>query len=271
MPYKHLLVHVDSTERAGERLDLAFTLARQHGARLTGLFAESDMLGPGLVGRRSRDHLLKAMAEAKAAFEGRAAAGGVATEWWQVEPGEYSLVVGAAEVCCRYVDLAIFGQHDPEYARVPDDLIDQVILHCGRPVLVVPSVGHYPQVGHRVMVSWNGSREAARALHDALPFLEKATAVHLLAFQKPPKGVNLMPTLDISAHLGAHGIKAGYEPVIVDIEEIDVADMLLSRGFDLQSDLTVMGGYAQGFPSSRVAASTRKVLRSMTTPVLISH
>jgi nucleotide-binding universal stress UspA family protein len=271
MPYKHLLVHVDSTERVAERLDLTFAIAREHKARVTGLFAESDMLGPGLVGRRSRDHILKAMADARAAFEQRSAGGDVPVEWWQVEPGEYSTVVGAAEVCCRYVDLAVFGQHDPEYARVPEDLVDQVVLHCGRPVLVVPSVGHYPRVGQRVLVSWNGSREAARALHDALPFLEAAAAVHLLAFQRPPKGVNLMPHLDVSAHLAAHGIKAGYEPVIVDMEEIDVADMLLSRGFDLQTDLTVMGGYAQGFPSSRVAASTRKVLRSMTTPVLISH
>lgn len=270
MAFKHLLVHVDSTERAAERLDLAFALARRHGARVTGLFAESDMLGPGLVGRRSRDHLEKAMADARAAFDQRAG-GGVATDWWKIEPGEYGVVVGQAEICCRYADLAIFGQHDPEYARVPDDLVDQVVLHSGRPVLVVPSVGHYPEAGRRVLVSWNGSREAARAVHDAMPFLEAAEAVHVLAFQKPPRGVNLMPALDIAAHLAAHGIQARYEPVMVDAEEIDVADMLLSRGFDLQIDLTVMGGYAQGFPSARVAASTRKVLRSMTSPVLIAH
>jgi nucleotide-binding universal stress UspA family protein len=271
MPFKHLLVHVDSTERAAERLDLAFALARQHGARLTGLFAEADVLGPGLVGRRSMDHMLQALGQARAAFEGRAGTGGVATEWWQIEPGEHGAVVGQAEICCRYADLAVFGQHDPESARAPEDLVDQVILRGGRPVLVVPSVGHYPQAGQRVLVSWNGSREATRALHDALPFLERAAAVHVLAFQKPPKGVSPMPPLDISSHLAAHGIQARYEPVIVDAEEIDVADMLLSRGFDLQIDLTVMGGYAHGFPAARVAASTRKVLRSMTSPVLISH
>lgn len=270
MALKHLLVHVDSTERCGERLDLAFSMARRNGARLTGLFAESDVLGPGLVGRRSRDAMLQAMAQARAGFEGRAG-GTVATEWWAIEPGEYGVVVGQAEICCRYADLAIFGQHDADASRVPEDLVDQVVLHSGRPVLVVPSVGRYPEPGRRVLVSWNGSREAARALHDALPFLEAAEAVHVLAFQRPPKGVNLMPPLDVVAHLAAHGVQARYEPVMVDVEEIDVADMLLSRGFDLQIDLTVMGGYAHGFPSARISASTRKVLRSMTTPVLISH
>jgi nucleotide-binding universal stress UspA family protein len=270
MAYKHLLVHVDTSRRAPERLDLAVALARRFGARLTGLFAEQASFGPSLVGRRSHEDLERAAETARAAFESRAGAEG---QWWPLEPGDYAQVVGSATVCCRYADLAVLGQHDREDARVPEDLVEQVILGSGRPVLVVPWAGHFPDAGKRVVVAWNGTGEAARALHDAIPFMRGAEAVTVLGFQKPPSGEGrALPSLDIVAHLAAHGVAARYERTLVEVGEADFADLLLNRAFDLGADLAVMGGHVHaGVGGLHASPNTRKVLGSMTVPMLISR
>ena len=101
---KHLLVHVDSTDRSMERLRLATKLARRFGARLTGLFAESSHLGGGVVSRRSPQNMEKARVDARAHFDAVTRQAELQTDWWQVEHGEDSEVVGWTVVCCRYVD-----------------------------------------------------------------------------------------------------------------------------------------------------------------------
>lgn len=273
MAYKHLLVHVDTSRRAPERLDLAAALAKRFGARLTGLFAELASFGSSLVGRRSREDLDRAAEAARAAFEARAGAVGVQTQWWPLEAGEYAQVVGSVAVCCRYADLAVLGQHDPEDARVPEDLVEQVLFGSGRPVLAVPWAGHFPDAGKRVVVAWNGTAEAARALQDAIPFLQGAEAVTVLGIQKPPAGEGrALPSLDIVAHLAAHGIAARYERTFVEVGAIDFADILLNRAFDLGADLAVMGGHGHAAVGALHASpNTRKVLASMTMPLLVSR
>lgn len=272
MSLKHLLVHVDSSARARQRLDLAITLARRFGAALTGLFSETPVLGSALVGVRTQDNLARARAEARAVFEARTAAAGLATQWWQVEGSEYGEVVGWTVLSCRYADLGIFAQHGEDGSRLPDDLVEQVLLESGRPVLVVPAIGQYPDVGKRVLVAWTGSRDSARALNDALPFLARAEEVRVVSFQLPGKGTTggPAPHLDVVAHLRAHGVEARYEQMMVD--EFGVADHLLNRAADWSADLTVVGGYSVGgFPFLARSNTTRELLRSMTTPVLLSH
>jgi nucleotide-binding universal stress UspA family protein len=274
MTYKHLLVHADSPPRSAERLELAVALAKRFGARLTGLFAELDSLGPSVVARRAQEDMSRAAAEARARFEAATDGAGFATDWWQLESGEYAQVVGPTAICCRYADLSIFGQHDAEKSRVPEDLVEQVVFGSGRPVLVVPKVGRYPDAGKRVVVAWNGSPEAARALNDAIPLMRDAESVTVLAFQKPSAGTGpgSVPAVDIATHLRAHGIAVRYERVFVGGDEVGVADTVLNRSFDLQADLVVMGVHAQtGFPSPRAGGSARKLLQSMTAPVLLSR
>ncbi len=273
MSFKHLLVHVDTSPRAGERLDLAVELARRGGARLVGLFAEGQTLGPGLVGRRAPERMAQAAGEARAAFDARLAGAGLASEWWPLEPGEDGPLLGQLQVCCRYVDLAIFGQHQPEQARLPEGAVDQAIFQGGRPVLVVPYAGRFATAGRRVLIGWNGSREAARAVNDALPLLAAAESVHLLAFQREPRAEpGGLPPLDVVAHLAAHGVQATYEQALVVAEGLDAADVMLNRSFETGCDLIVTGAHAQpGFPVARAGGSTRKLLATMTAPVLFSH
>jgi len=273
MTFKHLLVHVDSSARSAERLELAVQLALRGGARLAGLFAEGQTLGGSLVGRRSGERMAEAAQEARAAFEARTGAAGLKADWWPLEPGEDAVLLGQLQVCCRYADLALFGQHQPDQARLPEGAVEQAIFNGGRPVLVLPYAGTFPSVGRKILVGWNGSRESARALNDALPLLAAAESVLLLAFQRAvrhePGG---LPPLDVVAHLAAHGVRADYQPVFIDPESLDAADAALNHAFDAGCDLIVTGAHAQaGLPGPRASATTRKLLATMTVPVLFSH
>jgi nucleotide-binding universal stress UspA family protein len=270
MAIKDLLVHLDSGSRAPERLDLAISLARRHRARVTGLFAESSVLGHSLVGRRAPESVEAAARETKALFDFRIAAARVPSRWWRVEVGEYADVVGATVVCCRYVDLAVFGQQQGDDSTVPEDVVERVIAESGRPVLVVPSFGRYPDAGRKVLVAWTGSRESARALHDALPLLAKAEEVTLLAVQLPAASARGgLPRVDVQEYLRAHEIDAKYERAV--IHDLPAVDMVLNRASDLGADLTVMGAHGvQGGPLIKRETTARAVLKTMTTPMLLT-
>lgn len=269
---KHLLVHLDGGARSAVRIDLSLALAARFGARLAGLFAESAWLGPSLVSRRDPARVAALARQVRASFEAKCAAAGVVTDWWQLDLGEYAHLVGWAAVCCRYVDLAVFGQHEEEDGRVPEDLIEQALRDSGRPLLVVPSAGHFSHVGRRVVVAWTGSRESARALNDALPLMADAQEVTVLALQQPELATAAsVPALSIVQHLETHGIAAKYEKMIVG-DEVAVVDLVLNRAADAGADLCVVGGYGQlGFPFLNRSSTTRAILRTMTTPVLLSH
>jgi nucleotide-binding universal stress UspA family protein len=267
---KDVLVHVDSGSRAVERVELAVALARAHGARLTGLYAESHVVGGSLVGRRDPDNVARAAREARALVEGRGSAAGIATRSWEVELGEYADVVGATVVCCRYVDLAVFGQQHGDDAPLPDGLVERVIAGSGRPVLVVPSAGHHAAIGKRVLVAWTGSREAARALNDALPFLAKAESVIVLSLQMVSDGPlpGGLPPVDVVAHLRAHGVEARYVQTL--LGGLGPVDVVLNRAADEGADLVVLGAYGVGGGVLRRGETTRAILETMTVPVLLS-
>jgi nucleotide-binding universal stress UspA family protein len=272
MDLKDLLVHLDSGARCGERLRLAVAIAKRHGARLTGLFAEATTLGKSLVGRRSPEHLARAAEDARGRLEAACANAGVPSRFWALEGGEDAEVIGGAVVCCRRVDLAVLGQQHGDDAPVPDGLVEQVVAGAGRPVLVVPSIGSYPDTGRRVLVAWTGSREAARALHDALPLLERADRVTVLSLRLPAESDAApgLPPLDLAEHLRAHAIDATSDHWVVG--ELSAVDAILNRASDEGSDLAVIGAYGVGrhglLETGR--GTTRAVLETMTLPILLS-
>lgn len=273
MAMKDLLVHLDSSDRTAERLGLAVALANRFGARLTGVFAESASIGSSAVGRRSPQNMSKAVEKGRALFETATREAGLATDWWQIEPGEYADVVGWTVVCCRYVDLAVLGQHDPgrQDAPLPADLVEQVVLESGRPALVVPYVGQCRGAGRRVLVAWTGSRESARALNDALPLLAAAEHVTILSLQQPPRSGTSLPTPspDVVRHLAAHGVKASYRAVFLD--DMAVVDTVLNQAAEDAADLIVVGAHGQSiFPHLRRSTTTRDLLGTMTVPLLMA-
>ena len=273
MALKHVLVHVDGSSRVDVRLRLALSVCRSRRARLTALFAEGVSLGASIVGRRSPDAMAAAARTAQAAFTATVEAAGVEGAWWALDAaGDVGRLAGEVAICCRYADLAVFGQPHAE-ATVPIDVLESAIVESGRPVLVVPDAGAFETLGTRVVIAWTGSRESARAVNDAVSLMSGAELVAILAFQqKGLGGSGAFPNLDIVGHLRAHGIEARYERVIVDdADEVGVADTALNRCADLAADLLVMGARpGHGFGAARLAGPARSLLHSMSTPVLLS-
>ncbi len=276
MAYKHLIVHVDGGERAEERLALAVRLAQRWRARLTGLFAEGQAWGPRIRRGKARQSYGKALKAAAARFEARAAEARVAHAWWRV--GDLEMEVGGiAARFCRYADLAILGQDDPEDERTPPDFASHVLLESGRPVLLVPFVGHYPDTGRRVVIAWNGSRESARALNDALPVMDAAAQVLVVDLRTPRTATRRNETqqADVIEHLAAHGYDAQRERVLLEDGQrdagVDVLNLVLNAAADFGADLVVMGARGRhGVPFPRPGRATRQTLRAMVAPLLLS-
>jgi nucleotide-binding universal stress UspA family protein len=271
---RHILVHVDESDLCASRLDLAIGLAKKFQARLTGFFGENDPRVMTVALLDVERDLAPRVAKAEASFRKLVEGAGLQAEWSAATTvSDVALVretVFAAQAC----DLAILGQHDPSRfdIRVPADLAEQVVLHSGRPVLIVPHSGRFSSIGRRVMIAWNAGREAARALNDAIPLLQAAEHVMLVAINVEQRGKVRPgePFSHVLRHLEAHGVRVEMDRMIV--EDIGAMDMLLGRLTDEAIDLLVMGAHGHyGFPYMHRGGSTRHILRQMTVPVLMSH
>ncbi|MDA0240175.1 MAG: universal stress protein [Proteobacteria bacterium] len=276
MPYKEILVHIDNTSHNEARLKFAIDLAEKSEAHLVGLYVIPELVLPvtdmGMVPPdfvEMQDSQLKAdAAKAEEAFIKTTKAGDLSVEW----RAEQGLGVDILGKHARYCDLLILGQQDPDDPGELGDLADRLILSVGRPVLVVPYAADKYEIGKRVMVAWDSSAHASRAVHDALPLLEGADNVDVLAIN--PKGGNdghgQIACADICLHLARHGVKAEAHSIVSD--DIGVADMLLSRASDEGVDLFVMGAYGHSRMRELVLGGvTRHMLNHMTMPVLMAH
>jgi nucleotide-binding universal stress UspA family protein len=278
MALKDILVLVDRLNSTPARIDVATQLASRFGAHLTGLHVTVPPMIPSAVRAEMPAQAIEGYARfqadvaetAKALFLARARHPGVTVEWRHREgdPGEI------ATLHARYADLAVVGQDDPDVGEfdTPRGIAERILLGAGRPVLIVPYVGAPRAVGEHVVIAWNASREATRATNDALDLLVRAAKVTVLAINPRggPTGHGDVPGADIALHLARHGVKA--EAMSVESDDVRAAEMLLSVLADLGADLLVMGGYGRSRVRELVLGGvTRDILRSMTTPVLMSH
>lgn len=280
MNYRSILVHLDDTSRCAVRTAFAARLALEHGAHLLGL-APAGLVNlparatPTLAGipdclERAQAQLNERAAARVDAFRRCVAEAGLEAFDARVDEAHpvESLVAHA-----RNQDLIVMGQNDP---ADPDgdfdgDLAQQVLLQAGRPVLVVPRAGPCEHAGGNVLVAWKDTRESARALHDALPFLSRARQVHLMCLERPSelRHVTRLQLNDMRKWLERHGVGSH---VHQEVARSGVGDMLLSRARDLNADLIVMGGYGHSRMAEFVLGGvTRTLLGRMTTPVLFSH
>jgi nucleotide-binding universal stress UspA family protein len=173
----------------------------------------------------------------------------------------------------RSCDLLVMSQNDPEAPiDAPDrDIAQQVMMRVGRPVLALPFIGTFQEVGRNVVIAWKDTRESTRAVHDALPLLRKARSVHLMCFERPSdsRHVTRLQLNDLRKWLERHGIEAQLHQEAV---RSGIGDKLLSRACDLGADLIVMGGYGHSRMTEFVLGGvTRTLLAHMTVPVLFSH
>jgi nucleotide-binding universal stress UspA family protein len=208
--YKDLVVYVDDAPSCAARLQAAVDLARTGGAHLTRLAVAELTMIPEFVPANVMEQLHSDAAarneRLRERFETALRGETVSSEWRATDQlAAGGTVLDVLALHARYADLAVVGQVDPDATRslVPADLAAELALVSGRPVLAIPYAWEPRPIGRRVLVGWNAGREAARAVGDALPFLEAAEAVRVAAFTRPGRsgGHGDMPGADIAAHL----------------------------------------------------------------------
>jgi len=278
MSYKTIVVHLDTSRHAHVRFEMALHLAKHFGAHLIGVFAvfnpdpRAFYVMAGSVDYFAAQDQLRA--ERRGAlerlFHAELKRAEVAGEWIAVDQAANLTVPHRG----HYADLIIAGQedpHDPE-SYVGDYFSETLVMSTGRPVLLVPYAANVASPGGHVMVCWDGSREATRAIHDAVPFMRTARLTTIVAVngERGESRVRI-PGADIATVIARHGIR-------VEVKNLDlpagkaVGDTLLSEADTLGADLLVMGAYGHArWQELVMGGATRTILKSMTVPVLMSH
>jgi nucleotide-binding universal stress UspA family protein len=273
---RSILVHVDASASSRRRLQLAATLGRTFAARVTACYAVASLgaeypyiyvFGSAESVAVVRDREDANLASAKKAFD--SVAEGNDGLQWAAPTGE---PIRTMTLQGRYADLLILGQRDPADppdAPLPSGFLESVLIDSGRPVLVVPHVGISRGFGKVAVVAWKNTRESARAVSAALPFLRRCERVHVFSCDETG-GLEREAPLEIERYLTLHGIPIqmlGREAV-----PQSVGEALLSAVAETSADFLVMGCYGHSRAREWVlGGATRTILSSMTVPVLMAH
>ena len=284
MAYPTILVHVDDSARAAERIRLAGALAARVRGHLVGAAATgvSRFLYHSIPPEQNDptlalhlDMLRQQARAALTAFSTQCAAAAVSCEARVIDDE-----AGAGiSLLARAADLVVLGQTEPHAKANVAGLAVHVITNAGRPVLLVPFAGHQATVGRRIVVAWDGGREAARALQLALPLLKDAAAVTIAVFELASDEHKAADALvaDPRPFLARHGVTAALAVHAVDHQRRlnrrhEVGERLLSLAADVAADLLVMGAYGHSrYRESVLGGVTKTVLEAMTLPVLMAH
>src|ERR1019366_5326197 len=273
--FRDLLVHVDGSEAGRRRLQFAIDLALRTGARLSGLHVMPPPDVPPLYKPSQLDEAVANMSlrlasnarAAKEAFNEEVAQRLADTRWFEADG---DVVDGICDHA-RYADLVILGQYEwqgPQVAH-PLPIAHSVVSRCGRPVLVVPAAVRSISFA-RAAIAWDGSREAVRAVHDALPLLALSQSVEIVTIIPPSAVESDDDARHLSAHLSQHGIKVEAGVIQIRAEEEPVA--LRKQIEKAHYDLLIMGGYSRPMWLEFIfGGTTQSMLLSSKIPVLVSH
>lgn len=269
----NILVHLNDHERALVRLRIAADLARSKNARLTGVFARiAASHKVGVVPEWPSAEYLKAAETSRAAFA--EATQGIDAEWLDLNRGVDTEINQQMVDLARHFDLTVLGQFRTENQLTPPDLPEELIVHSGRPVLVIPYVGEFPHVGKQSVFAWSDSRSSARGFSDGLLLVEKGAEAVVVGLSKPGDTAVLnyqKESLRLAvAQLAAHGVEAKAEQLA--LSEIGLMDALLNRAADYGADLLVLGAFGGGgYPLFSRGSGSRYMLKHMTLPIAFSH
>jgi len=263
-----------SRDPAGE---YAISVAEAFGAHVLGIAVSYEPIIPGTVMGGIPSEIIESQRvesdkKARTAvdrFEQAVKRAGISAETRTISAS----ISGAADQIGRMgrrFDLVIVGQPERQKS-LPDEVVDEgVLFESGRPVIFVPFIQKGGMKLDRIMVCWDGSRAATRAIADALPLLQKAKQVEIVIVSDKPGKKDEIPGADLGQHLARHGLKV--EVKRITSPEIDVPSTILSYAADSSADMIVMGGYGHSRLREFVlGGATRGLLESMTVPVLMSH
>ena len=273
--FRSILLHVDASPACTARLRSAMQLAREFDAAVTALYAvlpttlqypyTTVFSGDTAAAYQQFDY--ERLARARARFG--ATVGDAARIRWAELVGE---PIGGFTRQALYADLLLLARGDPDDATpsgVPADFVESVLIQSGTPALVLPHGNAAGAVGRVALVAWKETRESARALHAALPFLQRAERVEVASWGDAA-ALDAGGPLDVESLLRGHGIAARVHHH--GKESPELGEYLLSLTVDVGADLLVMGCYGHSRARELVlGGATRSVLKSLTLPVLMAH
>lgn len=275
MQYKDILLHLSDDGRVEEKTAFATEFATQFGASLTAVYTLTPLLPlasgmeyiPAEYYQQQIEEARIAADRAKVIYERETKRAGLAAQWVVSEQRPLDILPALGRSC----DLVIAGQPHPENSDLDRGVgvpLGGLTLAMGRPVLGLPYAGRYPAKPRKVAIAWNGSREAARAAHDALPLLQAAKSVLVLSINASPEVAASAATL--AGNLGHHGVSA--QAKRIEPGDIDEGEVLLSTLADEGAELLVMGVYGHSRVREMILGGVSEtILDSMTLPVLLSN
>ena len=255
----------------------AISLAEAFGAHLAAVaFSYEPVIPPTIMGSipasfidEQREQNDKAASDALARFDEAARRAGISFESRALAAS----LAGGADMFGRFArrfDIAVVGQAEPNAVAPEELIVEGALFGSGRPVLVVPYIQKGGLTLNRVMVAWDGSRNAARAVADAMPLFGKAKQVDVVVVGNDKGKSDEIPGADIAQHLARHDLKVDLKRIVA--TDTDVANTLLSHAADTSADFIVMGGYGHSrLREFILGGATRGILSAMTVPVLMSH
>jgi nucleotide-binding universal stress UspA family protein len=273
---KDIVVNLSGEQPQDFAADYAVSVAAALDAQITGIAFVFDAVIPdGVMGsipvemiEMQREESSKEAQTATERFAARAKSAGIPVETRVLDAnlGGAATLFGAI---ARRFDLAVVTQARREGGASAALMIEAALFESGRPVIMVPYIQKEGLTLDHVLACWDGSRTAARAIADAMPFLERAKTVELLMVGEDRKQDEIAGATMI-AHLARHGITAREERTAQG--NISIENVILSYAADSGADFMVMGGYGHSRLREFVLGGvTRGILGSMTLPVLMSH
>lgn len=277
MAYKTLMVHVDEGPDAAARVEFACKLADRFDAALIGVAAcpmKMPLADPYTTGgmvidflQQEQDRATASIKQAEGIFQAAAATHKCRTEWRSALRLPTLVITHES----RAADLIVVGRDRPHEGHRQTLEPGDLIMNAGRPVLVMPPAAAPDAAPSGVLIAWKESREARRAVVDALPFLQIAAKVVIVEICEDGEIEQSQQRLgDVAAFLGRHGVNA--EPVILPAEAGSVADRLIAFALQEQAGLIVMGGYGHARTREWVfGGATREMLADSPICCLFSH
>jgi nucleotide-binding universal stress UspA family protein len=273
-----IVVHIPADRPADGLVACAVSVARAFDAHLDGIVCTYQPINPAIVVGASAAYFAAANQHNTDSDEAAAR-----LDQFEIAARAAGVTHGARSVCdtpvlanqalseiSRLYDLSVVIQPDRAKPGHQDPLPESVLFNSGKPILMVPFVHTGPIALDRVLICWDGGRQAARAVQDAMPFLRQAKEIDIVAVNEDEDVVGQASSEALLAHLMRHDLAATHHHLTA--PPTNIHNTILSFAADVSADLLVMGGYGHSRLREFIMGGvTRGIFKSLTLPALISH
>lgn len=279
MSIKDIMVVCDAGDANDFRVETSLLLAKVFNAHVMGVYLtpytmpqDSSTGFIKVIDYLSSDQIeqAKTIAESlKTKFETKASELNIPYEWSYSDEIDAQFIIENA----RYADLVVLPQGYSEFGEEnPQRIDDYLSIYMGRPTIIIPNIKKVFKLSKRIMIAWDESQEAARAVYDAMPFLEFSEKVQIVCVSSNPKEhkANIIYNNDLRKYLSHHDVHA--DAISVDELAKGTGKTILQSAIDFDADLIVMGAYGQTRLKEMIlGGTTRYLLKKSIIPLLLSH